>query len=313
LEVLDKWTEALDMGLSIDCVYMDYRKAFDTVPHKRLLSKMRAYGISEQLVEWTQDFLSNWTQQVVVNGKSSELTNVTSGIPQGSVLGPLLFVIFINDLPDTVKSDTYLFADDTKIFNIIRNVDDQDTLQEDLDKLATWSDTWLLGFHPEKCKYMTICKSEESKDYKLCGSTLEQVESENDIGVTVDSELKFEEHIEEKVKKANQMFAVIRRSFHYLSEKSFIPLYKALVRSHLDFASSVWAPTSMKHIEMIEGVQRRATKQLPGMKDLSYAERLEKLKLPTLSYRRARGDMIEVYKILLGIYDGDVYGVPSLS
>jgi ribonuclease P/MRP protein subunit RPP40 len=115
--------------------------------------------------------------------------------------------------------------------------------------------------------------------------------------VTVDCKLNFEEHVGEKVNKANKMFAVIRQSCQYLNERSFIPLYKALVRSHIDFASSVWAPNSVKCIEMIEGVQRRTTKQLPGMKDLSYPERLESLKLPTLSYRRVRGDMIEGYKI----------------
>jgi ribonuclease P/MRP protein subunit RPP40 len=150
---------------------------------------------------------------------------------------------------------------------------------------------------------MNIGKKSDNQEYNLCGSPLQTVESEKDIGVTVDCKLNFEEHVSEKVNKANKMFAVIRLSFQYLNERSFIPLYKALVRSHLDFASSVWAPSSVKCVEMIEGVQRRATKQLPGMKDLTYPERLERLRLPTLSYRRVRGDMIEVYKMLTGIYD----------
>ena len=107
------------------------------------------------------------------------------------------------------------------------------------------------------------------------------------------------------MKKATQMFAVIRRTFQHLDEKNFIPLYKSLVRSHLDFASPIWSPMSMKLVEQIESVQRRATKQIPGMRDLTYAERLRKLKLPTLSYRRIRGDMIEIFKIVTGIYDKD--------
>ena len=138
------------------------------------------------------------------------------------------------------------------------------------------------------------------------GKDLEQVESEKDIGVIVDSELSFDRHISEKVKKATSMFAVIRRIFHHLNEETLIPLYKSLVRTHLDYASSVWAPYRMKHVELIEGVQRRATKQLPGTKNLTYAERLRRLKVPTLSYRRVRGDMIEVYKIIMiisGKYD----------
>ena len=305
LEVLDKWTEALDRGESIDCVYMDYQKAFDTVPHNRLISKLRAYKISEQMINWIQSFLTNRIQKVVVNGEELDWKSVTSGIPQGSVLGPLMFVIFINDLPDIVNSDIYLFADDTKVFKNIQNMMDSNILQNDLNIMSLWSDTWLLKFHPDKCKHMNISsnKNININNYDLGNTNLEHINSEKDIGVIIDSQLKFEEHIGVKVKKANQMFAVIRRTFQHLDEKQFLPLYKALVRSHLDYASSVWSPQSMKLIEQIEGVQRRATKQLPGMKDLTYAERLRKLKLPTLSYRRIRGDMIEVFKIIKGFYD----------
>lgn len=314
LEVMDKWTEALDRGENIDCVYMDYQKAFDTVPHNRLIGKLRAYHISEQMINWIRSFLSGREQQVVVNGVESDWKPVTSGIPQGSVLGPLLFVIFINDLPELANSDIYLFADDTKIFNNIKSRTDSETLQADLDKMSQWSDIWLLKFHPEKCKHMNICrnKTKSHNQYSLGTTTLERIPSEKDIGVYIDDELKFEEHIGEKVKKATQMFAVVRRSFHHLNEKNFIPLYKSLVRTHLEYASSIWSPMSMKLVEQIEGVQRRATKQIPGMKDLSYAERLRKLKLPTLSYRRIRGDMIEIYKIVTGIYDKDACGFLKL-
>ena len=159
LEVLDKWTEALDNGHYVDCIYMDFQKAFDKVPHNRLLEKIKSYGIVGPTLNWIKDFLKNRTQKVMVNGSGSEWENVTSGIPQGSVLGPILFVIYINDLPDTVESDSYLFADDTKIFRIIKGEDDKEILQDDLAKLEEWSDKWLLKFHPEKCKHMKISKS----------------------------------------------------------------------------------------------------------------------------------------------------------
>ena len=158
LEVLDKWTEALDEGHSIDCVYMDYAKAFDTVPHRRLLYKLSKYGINPKAVSWIENFLGNRTQQVIVQGEALSWKPVTSGIPQGSVLGPLLFVIFINDLPDCVTSEAYLFADDTKIFRVIANEEDRGELQKDLNRLDTWSKDWLLKFHPQKCKFMTIGK-----------------------------------------------------------------------------------------------------------------------------------------------------------
>ena len=132
------------------------------------------------------------------------------------------------------------------------------------------------------------------------------MESEKDLGVTIDHNLNFDSHICSKVKKANQMFAMIRRSFKHLDIPTFVPMYKSLVRTHLDYAASVYHPYKKKHIDQLESVQRRATKQIPGMKELSYPERLRKLKLPTISYRRVRGDMIELYKIINKIYDDSV-------
>ena len=118
LAVLDKWTEALDSGSTIDCIYMDFRAAFDTVPHKRVISKLQAYGLSTQIIQWITSFLDSRVQRVDINGQTSDWTNVTSGIPQGSVLGPILFVMFINDLPDLIKSEVFLFTDDTKVFSV---------------------------------------------------------------------------------------------------------------------------------------------------------------------------------------------------
>jgi hypothetical protein len=234
------------------------------------------------------------------------------GIPQGSVLGPLLLVIYINELPSLVKSCIYLFADDTKIFRPINSEADSKLLQADLDILIDWSKKWLLTFHPNKCKSMTIGKQPASRGtiYKLNYPNtvyeLEKVDNEKDLGVIIDSDLNFDKHINEKVNKANSMFGMIRRSFDFLSESNFTYLYKALVRSHLDYASSVWSPYKIKHIEAIESVQRRATKQLPNLSKLSYEDRLKKLHLPTLAFRRIREVMIECFKIIRGIYDKDV-------
>ena len=134
---------------------------------------------------------------------------------------------------------------------------------------------------------------------------LQYTEEEKDIGVIIDK-LEFDKHINEKINKATRTMAIIRRSFLCLNESNFNFLYKALVRSHLDYAAAVWSPYKQKHIEAIENVQRRATKQLPGFRDLCYSDRLKKLQLPTLSYRRHRGDMIEVYKIVHSIYDNEI-------
>ncbi len=155
LRTLNDWIDLLDNPKTknlIDTVHMDFQKAFDKVPHSRLLSKLQGYGISGQIHDWVKAFLSGRSQRVNVRGTLSDPSPVTSGIPQGSVLGPILFVLFINDLPDKVKNTVYLFADDTKIFGLANNQNDTNSIQEDLDILHRWSDTWLLKFHPGKCK-----------------------------------------------------------------------------------------------------------------------------------------------------------------
>ena len=143
LNVMDSWTMALDNGFSIDSIYLDYMKAFDTVPHKRLIYKLRMNGISPSILRWIEDFLTGRKQQVCVNGSMSKWADVTSRIPQGSVLGPILFVIYINDLPNEIKSDIYMFADDTNVFRTIKTNDYQCILQDDLDELTAWSTKWL--------------------------------------------------------------------------------------------------------------------------------------------------------------------------
>lgn len=316
LKVMDEWTTAWDQGLSTDVVYMDFKKAFDTVPHKRLMKKLESYGISNPILGWVQSFLTGRSQYVSVEGQFSKPMPVLSGVPQGSVLGPILFVVYINDLPTNIASNIYLFADDTKLFKTIKSTEDRRTMQEDLGRLQDWSDKWLLQFHPDKCKCMTIGQQTgEQPTYSLRNKDgtihkLKVEEKEKDLGVTCDNGLTFEEHICEKVNKANQMAGVIRRSYKYLTRETFVCLYKALVRCHLDYAACVWSPFKVSQIEMIESVQRRATRCLPGLKDIAYEERLKLLNLPTLTYRRLRGDMIETYKIVHSLYDPDVS--PSL-
>ena len=311
LRVLDEWTEILDDRGSLDAIYMDYMKAFDKVPHRRLLTKLAQYGIRGDVLAWIQEYLSNRKQRVVINGVVSGWRDVVSGIPQGSVLGPLLFVIYINDLPDILEegTQTYLFADDTKLYRRIRSIEDCQSLQRDLDALAEWSDKWLLKFHPKKCKVLEVgTRQSRNYGYKLQGVLLEHVESEKDIGVVVDSQLKFSSHISTKINKANSVMGVIRRSFKALNSDTFKKLFVSLVRPHVEYANSVWSPYLKKDVISIENVQRRATKQIPGFRDLTYKERLTRLKLPTLAFRRLRGDMIETYKILNNIYDSRVTG-----
>ena len=310
LKVLDIWTETLDNGGCIDVIYCDFMKAFDKVPHSKLIKKIQSYGIKGNLINWIIDLLSHRKQRIRINNIFSNWQEVISGIPQGSVIGPLLFVIFINDLPDVIKnSHIFLFADDMKLFNPIYNEDNCNILQKDLTSAEKWSETSLLKFHPDKCCNMRIGRSSIRNDGYTMGKdqkTINKAETVKDIGVTFDSSLNFEAHMPEKINKANSMMGIIRRTFEYLDDKCFSTVFKSLVRPHIEYANQVWSPYLMKHITALEKVQRRATKLIPGYKELDYKERLIRLKLPTLSYRRLRGDMIEIYKILTGKYDSTV-------
>ena len=299
LSYLDKCAEVIASGGIVDSIYFDFSKAFDTVPHRRLSVKMKAYGIQGKLLTWIEAFLSGREQMVRVNGELSASKPVISGIPQGSVLGPLLFVLYINDLPDTVKSNVLLFADDTKIFKQVSCSDDATVLQEDIDALNRWSDMWLLKFNTDKCHVLTLGKFENithTHRYSLYGDELDHVFEEKDLGVIIDMELTFGEHIATKVNKANGIMGLIRRTFSFLDGESFKMLYTSFVRPHLEYANPVWSPHLRKQIRMLENVQERATKLVDGMKHLSYPERLKKLDLPTLQHRRERGDMIQVWK-----------------
>jgi hypothetical protein len=310
LYVLERWTKILDEGGSLDCIYLDFMKAFDKVPHQRLLYKLQRYGISPEITSWIQSFLLNRKQRVRVMNSYSEWAPVTSGIPQGSVLGPILFVIYINDLPDNLKSECYMFADDTKVFKDINDIEDNKILQNDIQELENWSDKWLLRFHPDKCKVLSAGKQKTQQfKYTLCNTELQYSNKEKDIGVVVDNQLNFEDHMNEKINKSNSIMGLIRRTFTYIDTPTFLMLYKALVRPHLEYANSVWNPYKKKHITALENVQRRATKLIPGFKDMTYENRLRKLKLPTLAYRRKRGDMIEAFKLTSGLYDT---ALPSL-
>ena len=321
LKVLDKWTEIMDRGGEIDVIYLDFMKAFDTVPYRRLISKLASYGIQGEVLGWIKAFLCDRRQRVAVRGAFSDWLAVLSGIPQGSVLGPLLFVLYINDLPDNIRSEVFMFADDTKVFREIRDDTDRATLQADLDELQTWSTKWLLKFHPDKCKTMTVTrkKEPEARSYvmkkKVDGAEVEhvltKVDSEKDLGIKVDAKLSFEQHINDKVNKANQMMGLVRRSFIYLDKENFRWLYKAIVRPHVEYINTVWSPIRKKDINTIENVQRRATKMIPGLRDMSYPERLRALKLPTLAYRRLRGDMIETFKVVKEIHDPEA--APHMS
>ena len=299
LEVMNDFSNYINDDEAFDVIYLDFKKAFDSVPHERLLVKLRSYGIDGNLFKWIKDFLSQRFQYVKVGKETSSTMGVTSGIPQGSILGPILFLIFINDLPDCVNSTCSIFADDTKIYNTCEN---NSTIQNDINALQDWSHKWQLYFNCTKCKCIHFGKNNPCNDYYFHNEednqSIPKCTEEKDLGVTFDNSLKFDLHIDAIVRKANSMIEIIKRNFTFINKEIFLKLYKAMIRPHLEYGQIIWSPHLIRQSKKIENVQRRATKIVPSLKDLPYDKRLKTLKLPTLKYRRIRGDMINVYKLL---------------
>ena len=305
---LNEWLFSLDNDISVDAAYMDFRKAFDTVPHKRLLNKLKGYNINGPVLNWIESFLSDRQQFVKINNECSSNLKVTSGVPQGSVLGPTLFIYFINDLPNVVtNSSVKIFADDTKVYKEIKNENDVNDLQKAIDEMYNWTQTWLLKFNAEKCKLLHLGSNNNKYDYFIGTEEkrvlLDKSDLEKDLGIHVDQNLNFKEHIKKTVKKASYACYKILRNFSFKDDNILVPLFKSLVRPVLEYGNVVWNNKIKKYMSKIENVQRKYTKHIKGLFNLNYEDRLEKIKLPSMEYRQIRGDMIQVFKIAKNYYD----------
>ena len=304
----------LDKNIQTDVLYLDFAKAFDSVDHAIVLEKLRGYGVTGSVLGWFADYLNGRTQRVVVDGVASTWSPVTSGVPQGSILGPLLFVIFINDLPDVVQNgtETALYADDTKLHNTITSTDDCKCLQQSLTNLNCWSVQNNIRFNAPKCKVLTITrkKSPVTYDYKLGTESLTRVDSEKDLGVITSSGLSWELQINCVISKANKMLGVLKRTCTQLTDmKARRTLYLTHVKSQLCYATEVWSPVNNIQLsKRIERVQRRATRWIMMSRrgELNYKERLLALDLLPLTFDREVKDLVYLYKALFGYVNVDV-------
>ena len=313
LEYLEDITSLYDEGYPVDVQYLDCEKAFDKVPHRRLLKKLESVGIRGDLLKWIEGFLSNRQHRVCIRGSVSSWKPVHSGVPQGSVLGPLLFVIYINDLVEDLECEASLFADDAKIYRAIRTADDAEALRRDMKRLEEWSNKWLLTFNANKCKTMHIGFNNMRYDYMLNDRILDKTEAEKDLGILISSNLKPSAHVAAIAAKANSRLGIIKRAFEFMDKEMFLSLYLALVRPLLEYAVQSWSPYFQRDIDVIERVQRRATKLVPEIAHLPYESRCRELKIQSLKDRRIRGDMIEVYRILKGYENIDYRKFFSLN
>ena len=290
LELTDHLTANLDKGIQTDMIVLDFAKAFDKVNHSLLIYKLQHYGIRGEVKEWIKDFLHQRQQTVVVDGAQSSPIPVKSGVPQGSVLGPCLFLCYINDLPDVVTSASNLFADDTAIHNDIIKPTDGLILQKDLDALHEWEIMWDMSFHPDKCLVLRHCRSRTPiiTSYSLHGQTLETVPSSKYLGAIVQDDGEWKEHINQLAAKGNKLLGFVRRNMKIDNKQAKEQAYKMIIRQPLEYASSIWDPHQQTDITKLENIQRRAARFVQGnfKQTSSVTAMINQLKWQSLEQRR---------------------------
>ena len=316
----DYITMALDDNIQIHSVYTDFHKAFDCVPHDLLLYKMsNMFGIFGDELRWFRTYLSDRKQRVVMGGIESDWTPVTSGVPQGSILGPSLFIMYINDAPSSLSnSKCVLYADDVKIYKRIACLADCLDFQRDLDSFSEWCCHWKLSLNFSKCFSMNFSLKRRLNilfDYSLSGNILHHVSEIKDLGVTFSSNLCFNVHITNVVNKALQMLGFIRRNTKHIKDSRTIKvLYNSYVRARLEYCSPVWSPSTKLWTKKIERVQKRFVRFLCCKMKLNYdrdkyKELCDFYNLSTLEHRRNVSDLLLFYKIL----HGRIYSFPLIS
>ena len=302
------WLCNLDQGNDICIIFFDYKKAFDSVPHGPLMEKLCSIGLNEHILRWIWNYLSSRLQQVAVNGSVSSTIPVRSGVPQGSVLGPLLFIIYVNDLtllPLADGSNLSLFADDVILYRPISVLSDYFKIQCDITAIEHWSDSNFLSLNPQKCKYMIVSRKRSpllpGNALQLYGQGLCEVSLYKYLGVLLSSDMKWSSHIEVACSKAKRMLGLLYRRFYGLADcKTIVQLYLSIVRPHLEYASSLWDPHTQKDISALENVQKFACKIATKHWNYEYQQLLETCAVPSLAGRRTKLKLCQLYNILYG-------------
>ena len=298
---------------------MNFAKAFDKVPHRRLFHKLEYYGIRGSTHKWINSWLSGRTQQVVLDGQASDPVPVLSGVPQGSVLGPVLFLIFINDLLDNIRSSVRLFADDCVLYRNIHSLQDCLALQEDLTSLGQWEADWQMKFNVAKCHSMRVTRHQHNKqilfDYSLHNQTLENVQSAKYLGITITDNMDWGQPVSEISSKATKTLGFLRRNLAFAPRSTKEVAYKTLVQPKLEYAAPIWSPHSKLQNNQIEKVQRTAAGWTcrRWRNTSSVGVMLNELEWPSLEARRDQSSLFLFHKIHCGavFIEKDKYMTPA--
>ena len=310
LSTMDDFYAAYDSKVQTDVGVLDFSRAFDTVPHQRLFGKIASFGIQGTTLKWIEAFLTNRTMQVVIDGCTSKTAPVTSGVPQGTVLGPLLFNLYINDMPQEIseESSLKLFADDCLVYREIHTSEDQQALQKDLHNLQAWAARWGMRFNPDKCNIMHIHPKRTkpvTKLYEMCNQILQTVQSAKYLGVIIKDDLTWHEQICAATKKANSTLHLVARNLRRCPRATRELAYTTLVRPKVEYCASVWDPHQKEDINTLEMLNRRAARTVYNkswrQRDVSPTELLNTLGWSTLQQRRKQQRLCMMYRITNGL------------
>ena len=303
ISTLEDWFNAILSNKKTDCIYLDIIKAFDKVPHDLLIYKIEKIGIKGNLLNWLRDFLTDRSFKVRVNQKFSKEFPIKSGVPQGSVLGPILFLIFINDLPQVIPDgiSLKLFADDTKIYLNYSSEIERQKLSYALENVNQWARTWGLEFSPEKSASLYLGKDNFKIPYYINGKPIKETSEIRDLGILIDNKLKFRNHISAVLKKAYLRSRTLLQKIKTKSSKTWVTVYKSYIRPLLEYATEIWNPHIKKEIIRLEKFQKFFTKKIfwkCHLPNLPYSQRLEYLNISTLEDRRKYLDLLTAFKII---------------
>ena len=247
LSITHKIYSSFDDGFEVKSVFLDISKPFDKVWHAGIIFKLKQNGISDDLLNILSDFLRNTKQRVTLNGQSSSWTNVNAGVPQGSILGPLLFLIYINDLPDGLSSNAKLFADDTSLFSVVHDINTSTIeLNSDLKKINDWAFQWKMTFNPDRSKqaqeiiFSRKLKKATHPPLLFNNNNVSQVNFQTHLGVILDVKLTFEEHLKNVFNKTNKTIGLLKKLSNLLPKQALVTIYKAFVRPHLDYGDVLY-------------------------------------------------------------------------
>ena len=301
---MDDWARSLDLGKQTDVIVFDFSKVFDSVPHQWLLAKLNHYGIRGKNLQWLQSFLLDRKQRVVLNGSSSPWSPVISGVPQGTVLGPLLFLLYINDIVDNITSQVRLFADDCILYREINTSADVLALQKDIDSFENWAKSWQMSFNSKKCHSVTVTRKRKQilSEYFLGSAPLLKQDDFTYLGVTIASDLRWNRHVNNVVAKATRTLNFIRRNCFRCSLEARSLAYVSLVRPHLEYSVAAWDPFTASNVGRLEMVQRRAARFVKRdyRRTTSVTGLLDELGWQTLVERRRFSRLSLFYRALHG-------------